>query len=319
MTMLNLTVRKKALSLFLGLCVLMSFTSNLVVAPSNQLVRETFTVTVDDPVFVNVRHVDKAHGPSRGAILMVHGGWHTSFYYDLSPRYSLMNYLARRHFDTFAVDLRGSGSSYRSDLSWFAQITLQDYIADIAAVVSDIQSRGYSQVTIIAHSLGGMVATMYVALYPETVAAYIDMGTPFFEMGLDPGLLAEMQAALQTYPILPCTLEFLDLFFEDVRPRVVKKSWAILQQQFLGQTVGNEILSGVWIPYVWLIPSDIPILLLKGDQDTIQLDRDAQIFLEAFASDDKTLLIMEGYGHNMLLELKAKKVYRELWLWLKTL
>ena len=288
----------------------------------SKFVRETYTITVDDPVYVNVLHIYKPNVRSRGAILMIHGGWHTSFFFHLedNSKYSLMEFLAKRRYDTFALDLRGSGLSYRGDLTWYSQISGLDYVADVAAVVTDIQARGYEKVTILAHSLGGMAATMYAAIYPTTVAGFIDIGTPFMAFGLPPEMIEQFIEAFQTYPALPFMEEMLPFFFAPghVEEYVLDITVAILSQQFAGQTIGLELLGGLWIPYVYAIPPDIPVLLLKGSLDAIQLDSDAETFLNAFASEDKRLIILEGYGHNLLLEIHAKKPYKVIGHWLKT-
>ena len=310
--------KKIFLITLLGLLVLSSV--NIAVACPIRLVKETCTVTVDSPVYVNVQHIYKDHVPSRGAVLMVHGGWHTSFFYHFSDnsKYSLMEYLAKRRFDTYALDLRGSGGSYRGDHMWYGSITLENYVADVQAVALQIQAQGYDKIFLIGHSFGGMVSILYAAIYSSSILGLIIFGTPYQETGLSPEFLEQLQFAALNYPFIPCSPEYIQpMFFQGpVEDKVLEKTTNILLQEVLPSTA---VIQGFTFGYSQKVPEiseNIPVLLLKAELDPIVSIDDAENFLNALNSEDKRLLIIKGHGHDLLLEKKPRKIHRVFFLWL---
>lgn len=65
------------------------------------------------------------------------------------------------------------------------------------------------------------------------------------------------------------------------------------------------------------ISADIPVLLLKAELDPIVPMNDAVNFLNALVSEDKSFIVVQGHGHDMLLEKKPQKVQKKFFLWLK--
>jgi len=290
-------------------------------ASSQKLVRESFSVTVDDPVFVNVQHIYKPNVRSRGAVLMVHGAWHTSFFYHLGDKakFSLMEYLAERRFDTYALDMRGSGDSYKGDPTWYGSLTLDDIITDIRAVVASIQDRGYEQVYLIGHSLGGISVVLYTATFPETVQGLVLIGTLYQEISVPPELMEQLIFAAMNYPCIPGSPEFMPLFFAPgmVRADVLAKATELCTQQVFPSTLALQSFMLPHVGVIPLIPADIPVLLLVGELDAIVSVEDTENFLAALTSDDKTLKVLSGHGHDLLLEKRPKKTQKFIFKWLK--
>ncbi len=67
-----------------------------------------------------------------------------------------------------ALDLAGHGHS--SHRSADAHYYLLDYVADVATLC---RQQGWQQLTVIGHSMGGMVATMLAASFPELVGRLV--------------------------------------------------------------------------------------------------------------------------------------------------
>ncbi|MEP7221865.1 MAG: alpha/beta hydrolase [Novosphingobium sp.] len=74
-----------------------------------------------------------------------------------------------RDWHVVAPDLRGHGDSAWSPEG---QYTIRSYVYDFAQLIHTL---GQDQVTIIAHSLGGDIATRYTGLYPEKVRKLVNI------------------------------------------------------------------------------------------------------------------------------------------------
>ncbi|VAW96721.1 Polyketide synthase modules and related proteins [hydrothermal vent metagenome] len=83
--------------------------------------------------------------------------------------------LARAGYYVIAPDLRGHGKS--EHLSPGASYNLMDFIADIESIIESIQAKSESQktkkLTLVGHSMGTILASMYAAVHPENINALI--------------------------------------------------------------------------------------------------------------------------------------------------
>ena len=71
-------------------------------------------------------------------------------------------------FPLLALDLAGHGHS--SHRSADAHYYLVDYVADLASLC---RQQGWQQLTVLGHSMGGMVATLLAASFPELVSRLV--------------------------------------------------------------------------------------------------------------------------------------------------
>jgi len=75
----------------------------------------------------------------------------------------------RRDWHVICPDLRGHGDSQWSPEGYYG---MDAFVYDFAQL---IQTLGHDQVTIIAHSLGGNIATRFTGLYPEKVTKLVNI------------------------------------------------------------------------------------------------------------------------------------------------
>ena len=94
-------------------------------------------------------------------LLLVHGGRDHCRSWDLLAR-SL-----QPHFHVLAPDLRGRGDS---DWAKAGSYSLTEYVYDLSRLVRHTAAE---RVTIIGHSMGGMVGLIYAGAFPEQVATLV--------------------------------------------------------------------------------------------------------------------------------------------------
>ena len=126
---------------------------------------------------MNLHYVDWGN-PSSPPLLLVHGGKDHCRSWDwVAERLS-------KDWHVIAPDLRGHGDS---DWSPDGNYTQFSYVYDIAQLIHQMQ---LEPVTIVAHSMGGMVCSRYAALYPEKVQRLVLIEG----LGLSPKMVAEQSA-----------------------------------------------------------------------------------------------------------------------------
>jgi len=109
-------------------------------------------------------HITEAPGPTsgvRGTVLLLHG------YLDEARSFThLLQSLGAAGYRCIAPDLRGHGhSDWTPPGSYYH---FPDYLADVDALV---RALGLSRVHLVAHSMGGSIATRWAAVRPECVGS----------------------------------------------------------------------------------------------------------------------------------------------------
>ncbi len=94
-------------------------------------------------------------------MLLVHG------IHDHCHSWDWLAQFLRRHYHVVAPDLRGHGDSEWTLGSSYAYL---EYVQDIAQLV---RQRRLTPVTMVAHSLGGTIASIYAGAFPEAVKALV--------------------------------------------------------------------------------------------------------------------------------------------------
>lgn len=116
--------------------------------------------------------------PDAPPLLLVHGGR------DHARSWDWVAEELRHDWHIIAPDLRGHGDS-----AWSpdGNYEMSAFVYDIAQLIHQL---GLAPVTIIAHSMGGNIATRYAGLYPENVRKLVNIEG----LGLSPAMQAERDA-----------------------------------------------------------------------------------------------------------------------------
>ena len=99
---------------------------------------------------------------ARSSLVLVHGaGEHVGRYEHVAA------WFAARGFAVWAMDHRGHGQSEgtRMHVDRFS-----DYLVDLAEFVKRVAG-SHGRPAMIGHSMGGLIAYRYAAVYPETISA----------------------------------------------------------------------------------------------------------------------------------------------------
>ena len=109
-------------------------------------------------------HVRRWGDPAAPTLVLLHG------WLDTSATFQFLVDALSREWNLIAPDWRGFGQS-----AWtFAPYWFSDYLADLDAILDHYVAPGVA-VGIVAHSMGGNVASIYAAARPERVAALVNM------------------------------------------------------------------------------------------------------------------------------------------------
>jgi len=143
----------------------------------------------------------KADISSQRAVLYIHGFCDYFFNRELAEAYT------KAGIDFYAIDLRKYGRSYLEHQKINSCRSLTEYFADIDTALSIIKQEGHTDVTINAHSTGGLTTTIYAA-HQTKQKKYkrIVLNSPFFSMN---------QSWFKEHILIPI-VSFLGRFFPNI-------------------------------------------------------------------------------------------------------
>lgn len=137
--------------------------------------------------------------PSTTAILYLHG--YTDYFFQIG----LADHFAAQGKSFYALDMQGYGRSIRpnSHPNWCENLT--QYHDDLTIALAEMKLRGIEEVVILAHSTGGLIASSYLASYPEDsrldhprpCVKGLILNSPFLELPFSPRVLKRVSLPIK--------------------------------------------------------------------------------------------------------------------------
>jgi pimeloyl-ACP methyl ester carboxylesterase len=217
---------------------------------------------------------------------------------------SLMDVLARRGFDVFALDVRGFGRSTRPE----PHLRTEEAALDLQAVVDQVCAmRGVAQVGLLAWSWGTQYAGQFVMAQPHRVrryAAYAQMHAN------SPDLIArrERLPVFERSPYLRISepgwkLRFTSMTPESVNDAAVVQAFAVAALQAEPRSpTGPQLDLLTRQPLVDATRMPVPTLMIHGQYDDVADLPGLWPFFQALPHADKQYTMIPDGGHMLHLQ-----------------
>ncbi len=274
------------------------------------LVTDEVIVESADGVAVAVHHAARRDGCRKQPVLLVHGTWGSAQTWDFPDR-SVMDRLARRGYDTYAVDLRGMGDSPVDGTLW--AVGLPERMLDVLAAATHVRAVTGRAPVIIGWSQGGMVTAMAVAHFPGIAAGVAFLGVPGNGIYLDPALVPVLQevatSGLDRWLPPPDLLYAIVFGWDPItgKPTMSAEAFA----EFYAMSRADSVLSLLQMAspdfYTAVVtPSfaqiTVPALVADGALDAfVGADRARDLY-DLLGSTDKELVVFPRNAHGFFLE-----------------
>jgi alpha-beta hydrolase superfamily lysophospholipase len=251
-----------------------------------------------------------AQGDAKGQVLVIHG------FGDHSGRYvALLDSLAAAGLDALAFDLRGHGKSQgvRGHLERFS-----DYLDDCRAGYAELTKDALGErVVVFGHSMGGLIATHFVAREPEVCKALV-LSSPMFERALkvNPLKLLAGQLLGRIVPklALPTGLsgkhvthdpQEIALYDEDPLMITNARAGWFLEVEAAMKNVAERIAQ-----------ITVPLYLMHGEADEVTSFSRSKALFAAARSADKRFVPLAGMRHETIHEVERARVITDVTSWI---
>ena len=239
------------------------------------------------------------------AVLLVHGsgvGWP---YWDIPIRdYSVMDSLAGRGFDVYAVECRGYGKSTKPN---GMEVTAATMALDIKYVATSISKKsGVDRVSMVGHSSGGTTLLVAGGKYPELLDRMVIIGTPYKK--INPMFLDYVHKVIDM-AAEPGKDYVPNLHYQDLESRLddhdedVLKWYKKLVEEQYSLMPGGLFPDLINNPGLEFIPTmTVPTLILNGSNEYVIDPDDSLAMFQDLGVKDKSIVTQPGGYHLMFVE-----------------
>jgi alpha-beta hydrolase superfamily lysophospholipase len=247
--------------------------------------------------------------PGARRVLVVHGyGEHHGRYGNLAEA------LTAAGHEVHLFDLRGHGESEgrRGHVDDFAE-----YRRDVVRVADRVAPQADGPLDLMAHSLGGLIALDTAIHHPQRFAS-LTLSDPFL-------------APTTPLPVYARRLaRFAARFFPDktfssrIDPDGLSRDPEVVRA-YLADPMRVERVTGNWLLEVLAAQERVAeragevrtptLLLLGGDDPIASVERSKEVY-GRLGSDEKRLVVFDGFRHEILNEIGRERVEEEIVAWL---
>jgi pimeloyl-ACP methyl ester carboxylesterase len=254
---------------------------------------------------------------TRKVVLLAHGaGTPGSLVFDLqvpaaAQTYSMMDYLAARGFDVFAIDYQNYGLSDRHACGLC--VTTDKAALDVDAAVEHIRKlRGVDRVHLVGWSWGANITALYASRHPDKVGRLVMYAPPMwtaqrgdapkaqFRKVAEQGLRRLLEPSASDPPAV-------DVLVKGVLESTPEPPNGVLMDLNRRMPLND--------------PTSItrPTLIVYGELDgqTPVKEPNLPVFFTAMPVMDKQLRIIPGAGHFMVIQKQRLRFYQEVAQWLE--
>lgn len=249
--------------------------------------------------------VTRARGgeATKPPLVFVHGAWHGAWCWTEH----FTEWFAERGYTSYAIDLRGHGASDGS----LRSSRIAHYVTDVRKVVTHLDD----DPILVGHSMGGFVVQHYMSIYPVRASVLI---APVPVTGV---IGATMRVAAR-HPLAflktNATLSLGPIVENPERARSLLFGASIDDDVALGYA--KRVQSESYLAYLEMI-ADLPrrskvinpVLVIGGTEDAIFSTPELRLTAAAYEAE---LTMIEGSGHNVMLDVGWESAAERIDAWL---
>jgi pimeloyl-ACP methyl ester carboxylesterase len=268
-----------------------------------------FNVVTSDGVSIHV-HRKVGPAPNKVPVLLIHGTWGDGRTWDFPDR-SVMDHLAVRGYDVYALDLRGMGTSDHP-ANYFT-IDIVNRVNDAAAVATYIVTTTGRAPVVMGWSQGGVITGLLAASVPQLVAGVGFFSVPedgfFVPPAFQPLLDSIIASKVDRFVPTPDEIYAVAFGIDPITGKPTMSADAFLTFVSISEpdsvrAVGEEVTPAFFDAA--LVPAwptiHVPALVVDGALDPLVGADRAQALFNALGSTNKQLVIFPRNSHGWFLE-----------------
>lgn len=235
-----------------------------------------------------------------------------------SGRYShVAEHFVNKGYAVYALDLRGHGQSQGKRI--YIDV-FERHIEDFTRFVYWVQHHNpNTPVFVLAHSMGGTIATLWATQNPPDISGLILSGAALQIIAKVPKILIALSDIISKYlPHLP-TVRFNnpDALSRDPTITAQRTKDPLIYHGRIPARSGSELLKGAQQAHQNLEKITLPLLILHGTNDSIISPQGSQEIQDRAESQDKTLIFYEDFRHEILNEPERGRVLNDIENWIQ--